>query len=130
MKTFQREADRSPVMKKMVSDMKSLLIIGLLASSPAWAAGCGALSPHRICEQELADTRAQLDQTTQLANKLSAQLKAQQAELSDLKQHNVADVRREKEQALAQIEIKRQQLEEERFEIDRMRELQQAELEK
>jgi len=116
--------------KKMVSDMKSNLIIGLLASSLAWAVGCSALDPRRMCEKELADTRAQLEQTSQLANKLSTQLQAQQAELLDLKQHKVADLRREKEQALAQLEIKRQELEQERFEIDRMRELQQAELEK
>jgi len=83
-----------------------------------------------MCEKELADTRAQLEQTSRLANGLSAQLRAQQAELQDLKELNVEDVRREKEQALAQIEIKRQELEQQRFEIDRMRELQQAELEK
>jgi len=79
-----------------------------------------------MCEQELAETRARLAQTSQLADKLSVQLKEQQAELSDLKQHNVEDVRREKEQALTQIEAERQALEQERFEINRIRILEQA----
>jgi predicted transcriptional regulator len=64
----------------MLSGMKSLVIIGLLASSVAWAVGCSALDPRRMCEKELADTRAQLEQTSKLANKLSAQLRAQQVE--------------------------------------------------
>jgi len=131
MKTSKRTEDPCATSKKrMLSGVKLLVIIGLLASSVPWAVGCSALDPRRMCEKELADTRAQLEQTSKLANKLSAQLRAQQAELQDLKEHNVEDVRREKEQTLAQIEIKRQEMEQERFEIDRMRELQQAELEK
>jgi hypothetical protein len=114
------------VTMRVVSGTQSFLIIALLVSCSVSVFGCGALNPHRMCEKELADTRAKLEQTSQLANKLSVQLKAQQAELQDLKEHNVKDVRREKEQALAQIEIKRQELEQERFEIDRMRELEQA----
>jgi hypothetical protein len=111
-----------------VIPMKFLANIGLLVCLLVWATGCSALDPRRMCEKELADTRAKLDQTSQLAGRLSAQLQAQEAELQTLKQHNVEDVRREKEQALAQLEIKRQQLEQERFEIDRMRELQQADV--
>jgi hypothetical protein len=60
---------------------------------------------------------------------LSTQVKEQQAEIAELKEHNVEEVRREKEQALAQIEIKRQELEQERYQIDRMRRLQQADVE-
>jgi len=127
MQTFKSTDNPVPVMKcKLVRAMKVLVNIGLLVLLPAWVAGCSSLDPRRMCEQELADTRAKLDQTSQLANELSAQLRGQQAEIRELKEHNVADVRREKEQALAQIEIKRQELEEERFEIDQMRELQQA----
>jgi len=112
MKTFKRADDPFRVTnEKTVSRAKSPLTIGLLAWSLAWAFGCSALDPRRMCEKELADTRAQLEQTSQLANKLSVQLKAQQAELLELKQHNLQDVRREKEQALTQIEIKRQELE-------------------
>src|SRR5258708_244577 len=108
MKTFKRtEVLCATSKKRMLSGMKSLLIAGLLASPLGLAAGCGALDPHRMCEKELADTRGKLEQTSQLANKLSRQLKVQQAELNELKQHNVEDVRREKKQALAQIEIKR-----------------------
>jgi hypothetical protein len=108
--------------------MKSFLIVGTLVSFMPWAIGCSALDPRKMCEKELADTRAQLEQTSKLANELSSQVRAQQAELQDLKEHNIEDVRREKERTLAQIDIKRQELEQERFEIDRMRELQQAEL--
>ena len=115
---------------KIVYGMEFLMIAGLLASSLVSVMGCSALDPRRMCEKELADTRAKLEQTSQLANKLSAQLKAQQAELLDLKQHNAEDVRREKEQALAQIEIKRQELEQERFELNRIRQLEQADLER
>jgi hypothetical protein len=129
MKTFKRADDLLRVTnEKMLSRVKSLLTIGLFASSLVWGFGCSALDPRRMCEKELADTRAQLEQTSQLANRLSAQLKTQQAELLELKQHSVQDVRREKEQALAQIEIKNQELQQERFEIDRMRELQLADL--
>jgi len=131
MKTAKHTDDLCAASKKrMFSGIKSLLITGLLASLLPWAVGCSALDPHRICEKELADTRAQLEQTSQLANKLTSQVRAQRAELQDLKEHSVEDVRRQEAQALAQIEVKRQELEQERFEIDRMREIQQAELEK
>ncbi len=131
MKTLKHADEPLPATRyKIVDGMKFLLIAGLLASSLVSAVGCSALDPRRMCEKELADTRAKLEQTSQLANKLSAQLKAQQAELLDLKQHNAEDVRREKEQALAQIEIKRQELEQERFELNRIRQLEQADLER
>ena len=127
MQTFKRTTDRPGQMTgKATSRVRSLLFIGLIGSSLASAIGCGALDPRRMCEQELAETRARLAQTSQLADKLSVQLKEQQAELSDLKQHNVEDVRREKEQALTQIEAERQALEQERFEINRIRILEQA----
>jgi septal ring factor EnvC (AmiA/AmiB activator) len=115
--------------KKVMHGMQRFLFVGLLGSTLVLAIGCNALDPRRMCEKELTETRAKLDQTSQLASRLSEQLKAQQAELRDLKQHNVEDVRREKEQALAQIEIKRQELEQERFEINRMRILEQAQRE-
>jgi septal ring factor EnvC (AmiA/AmiB activator) len=109
--------------------LKFLVNLGLLASLVAGVAGCSALDPRKTRDKELAETRAKLDQTTQLANELSTQVKEQQAEIAELKEHNVEEVRREKEQALAQIEIKRQELEQERYQIDRMRKLQQADVE-
>jgi|SRR5271163_1431508 hypothetical protein len=109
--------------------LKFLLNLGLVASLLAGMAGCSALNSHSMRDKELAETRAKLDQTTQLANELSTQVKEQQAEIAELKEHNVEEVRREKEQALAQIEIKRQELEQERYQIDRMRRLQQADVE-
>ena len=127
MKTLKRADDLFQRPKKtMVPRMTSIIVVGLFVSSVA--IGCSALDPRRMCEKELADTRAKLDRTSQLANNLSVQLQAQRAEILDLKQHNVEDVRREKEQTLAQIEIKRQELEQERFEINRIRRLEQADL--
>jgi septal ring factor EnvC (AmiA/AmiB activator) len=109
--------------------LKFLLNLGLVASLLAVMAGCSALNSRSMRDKELAETRAKLDQTTQLANELSTQVKEQQAEIAELKEHNVEEVPREKEQALAQIEIKRQELEQERYQIDRMRRLQQADVE-
>lgn len=103
-----------------------LVAIGLLATSLAWATGCSAFDHHKMYEKELAETRTKLEQATQLADRLSIQVKTQEAELALLKERNVSDVRREKEQALAEIELKRQELEQERFQIDQMRELDQT----
>jgi hypothetical protein len=109
--------------------MKSLLITGFLATSMVWGAGCSALSPHKFCEEELAETRAKLAQTSQLASNLSRQLQQQHAELETMKRVNAANVRREKEQAMVQIDAKREQLDQERFEIDRIRSMEQGDLE-
>ena len=113
----------------MLSQMKSLLITGLLASLMLSTAGCDALNPHRFCEAELADTKAQLAQTQQLANNLQAQVRQQRAELDAVKKVNAANVRREKERALNQIEAKREQLEQERWDVDRIKASVQADLE-
>lgn len=130
MKTFKRARDRLRAMtEKVTSCVKSLLIIGLIGASLVSVSGCSALDPRRMCEEELAETRAKLAQTSQLANSMETQLQAQRAELIALKRHNAESVRREKEQALDQIEAKRQQLEEERYEVNRIRQLEQAELE-
>lgn len=113
----------------MLPQMKSLLITGLFATSMLATAGCSALNPHRMCEAELAETKAQLAQTSQLANKLQAQVQQQRAELDAVKKISAANVRHEKERALIEIEAKREQLEQERFDIDRIRALEQADLE-
>jgi hypothetical protein len=113
----------------MLSQMKSLLIAGLLATSMLPMAGCDALNPHRFCEAELADTKAQLAQTQQLANHLQAQVQEQKAELETVKKLNASNVRREKEKALNQIEAKREQLEQERWDVDRIKAMEQADLE-
>jgi hypothetical protein len=113
----------------MFSQMKLLLIPGLLATLMVSTVGCDALNPHRFCEAELADTKAQLAQTSQLATNLQAQVQQQRAELDTVKKLNAANVRREKEQALIQIEAKREQLEQERFDLDRIRAIEQADLE-
>src|SRR5258708_39549747 len=96
--------------RAMSSWMKSLVISGCLATSMVWVVGCSALMPHKFCEQELAETQAKLAQTSQLANNLSLQLKQQRAELEKVKRVNAANVRREKEQAMLQIDAKREQL--------------------
>jgi hypothetical protein len=113
----------------MLSHMKSFVITGLLATLMVSTAGCDALNPHRFCEAELADTKAQLAQTSQLAEKLQEQVREQRAELDAVKKVNATNVRREKEQALTQIEAKREELEQERFDIDRIRAIEQADLE-
>jgi len=113
----------------MPSRMRSSFITGVLAISMTWIAGCDALNPHRMCEAELNETKAQLAQTSQLANNLQTQVQQQRAELETVKKLNAADVRREKEQALIQIEAKREQLEQERFDLDRIRAIEQADLE-
>jgi len=113
----------------MLSRMKLWLIGGLLAASMLPMAGCDALNPHRFCEAELADTKAQLAQTQQLANNLQAQVRQQRAELDTMKKVNATNIRREKEQALTQIEAKREQLEQERWDVDRIRAMEQADLE-
>jgi len=79
-----------------------------------------------MCEDQLADTRAQLARTAALANNLSAELQEQQAEIEVVKQFSAENVRREKEKELARIEAQRKDLERERFEIDQMRELEEA----
>ena len=112
----------------MSSRVKSLVIRGCLATSMLWVVGCSGMMSHKFCEQELADTQAKLAQTTQLANNLSLQLQQQRAELDKVKRVNAANVRREKEQAMLQIDAKRAELDQERFEIDRMRQLEEADL--
>ena len=113
----------------MLLQMKWSLMTGLLATAMVSTLGCSALNPHRMCEAELADTKAQLAQTSQLANKLQVQVREQRAELDAVKKISSANVRREKEHALVEIEAKREQLEQERFDIDRIRALEQADLE-
>jgi hypothetical protein len=89
--------------------MKLLLTIGLLMWSTASLSGCSAFG-QKMCEDQLADTRAQLARTAALANNLSAQLQKQQAEIEVVKQLNAENVRREKEKELARIEAQRQDL--------------------
>jgi hypothetical protein len=105
--------------------MKLLLTIGLLMWLTACLSGCSAFG-HQMCEDQLADTRAQLARTAALANNLSAELQEQQAEIEVVKQFSAENVRREKEKELARIEAQRKDLERERFEIDQMRELEEA----
>lgn len=103
--------------------MKILLAIGLLMCFTDSFTGCSMLDPHKMCQDQLADTRAQLTRTSALAANLTAQLQKQQAEIEAMQQFNADNIRREKERSLAQIEAQRKDLERERFEIDRMREI-------
>jgi hypothetical protein len=105
--------------------MKNLLTVGLLVSSIGLG-GCAALNPQKMCEDQLADARAQLTQTAALATRLSAQLKEQQAEIEAVRQLSAEDVRRERAKSLAEIEAQREDLERERFEINRMRQIEEA----
>lgn len=107
---------------------KTVLIAGLLATSMSLV-GCDALNPHKMCEAELTETKAQLAHTQQIAKNLSVRLQQQQAELDSIKRVNAANVRREKQQAVSEIDSKRAQLDQERFEIDRIRAIEQADLE-
>ena len=95
--------------------------------------GC---STHKMCEEELNENKLQLAKTTQLANNMAASLQTQRAELNSLKRHNVANVRRERDIALDQLdqreqelETERQELERERFQLNQMRQLGRADLE-
>jgi septal ring factor EnvC (AmiA/AmiB activator) len=110
----------------MLSRMKFFLVPGLLVPATVWVMGCAAMNPHRMCEEELADAHAQLAQTAAQEKKMSAMLRQQQAEIDSLKHVSAANVRRQKEKALAEIEAQREDLERERFEVNRMRELAQA----